>query len=119
MYSKKQLGDSGEKLACNYLEKNNYIILERNYHCRQGEIDIIAFDMNNKEIVFIEVKTRTNFNYGNPSESINNIKKMHIKKSVEYYLYKNKLFNEFVRIDAIEIVINKHYYKLNHLKSIM
>ena len=119
MYNKHQLGNSGEKLACEYLEKENYRILEKNFKCSQGEIDIIAYDINKKEIVFFEVKTRTNFNYGIPSESINKIKKMHIKRSIEYYLYKKGFVNAFVRVDAIEIVIHNGAYKLNHIKSIL
>jgi putative endonuclease len=119
MYNKKELGNIGEKLACQYLEKEKYKIIEKNFRCSQGEIDIIAYDINKKEIVFFEVKTRTNFNYGNPSEAINKIKKLHIKKSMEYYLYKKGLTNVFIRVDAIEIVMHNKDYKLNHIKGIL
>ena len=60
---RKELGNLGEKIALNYLQKENYRILERNFYCRQGEIDIIA--QKQKEIVFVEVKTRTNNSFGN------------------------------------------------------
>lgn len=119
MYRKKKIGQLGEDISCSYLEKSNYIILERNFYCRDGEVDIIAFDKNSSEIVFIEVKTRTNFKYGNPAESIDNIKEIHIKKCAEYYLYKKKLKNIFVRFDAIEVVLNKGQYKLNHIREIV
>ena len=56
MNAKQQLGKIGENLASEYLEKQGYLILERNFACRQGEIDIIAKD--EKEFVFVEVKTR-------------------------------------------------------------
>lgn len=117
MYKKQAIGKSGEELACKYLEKNDYNIIERNFSCLQGEIDIIAYDVKNKELVFFEVKTRTNFNYGFPSDSVNKQKQRHILKSVEYYLYSRKIDNTFVRIDVIEIVVNKGEYKLNHLKQ--
>ena len=68
MYIKKEIGEIGEKLATNYLIQNNYQIIKRNFTCRQGEIDIIAKDKIKKELTFIEVKTRTNFKYGLPSE---------------------------------------------------
>ena len=119
MYNKRILGKLGETLACNYLEKENYKIIEKNFSCSQGEIDIIAYDTTTNEIVFFEVKTRSNFNYGIPAESINNLKKMHIKHSIEYYLYKNNLLNKFIRVDAIEIAIHNKEYKLNHLKGIL
>lgn len=118
MYKKHQIGKFGEELACKYLKDNNYGIVERNFSCLQGEIDIIAYDIQNKELVFFEVKTRTNFNYGFPSDSVNKQKKRHILRSVEYYLYSRNMQNVFVRIDVIEIVVNKGKYKLNHLKQV-
>ena len=57
MYVNKETGKLGEDIAVHYLKQNGYVILDRNFECRQGEIDIIALDK--KEIVFIEVKTRT------------------------------------------------------------
>lgn len=110
-------GKLGEDLACQYLEKQGYKILERNFEARQGEIDIIALDKN--ELVFIEVKTRTNINYGKPAEAVNNNKQKHLIKTVEYYLYSRKLENEFVRIDVIEIYLYHHKYKVNHIKQII
>lgn len=121
MIEKKAIGKFGEDVACKYLIKNDYEIIDRNFSCRQGEIDIIAYDLKNKEIVFFEVKTRTSFNYGFPSEAVNNIKQKHILNSVKYYLYCKGLQDCFVRIDVIEIVIdtNRTRYKLNHLKGVI
>lgn len=119
MYKKMTIGKFGEGLACRYLENNNYNILDRNFSCMQGEIDIIAYDIQNKELVFLEVKTRTNFNYGIPSEAVNKLKQKHMLNSAKYYLYSRRLENYFVRIDVIEIVINKGKYKLNHLKGVL
>lgn len=119
MNIKQKIGKSGEDLACKFLENNNYKIIERNFSCSQGEIDIIAYDKKNKELVFFEVKTRRNFNYGFPSESVTKAKQKHIKKSIQYYLHLKKLENIFVRIDVIEIVCNKKCYKLNHLKKVL
>ena len=62
MLSKKEFGNIGEDISCKYLEQKGYKIIERNFTCRQGEIDIIAKD--GKELVFIEVKSRSNFFYG-------------------------------------------------------
>lgn len=118
MYKKQYIGKYGENFACDFLEKNGYKIIERNFSCSQGEIDIIAYDKKQNEIVFVEVKTRTNFNYGFPSESINKIKKKHMKKSVEYYIYKKNLYNYYLRFDVIEIVFQNQKYKLNHIKNV-
>lgn len=93
-----------------------YEIIEKNFNCRQGEIDIVAKDKN--EYVFIEVKTRSHFCYGKPREAVNSEKQNHIYRSTKYYLYKNRLDNVFVRFDVIEVYLVKNKYKLMHLKNV-
>lgn len=115
MYYKQKIGRNGEDIAVDYLIKKGYTILERNFNCWYGEIDIIALDK--KEVVFIEVKTRTNRNYGYAIEAVNNIKKKHLWKSVEYYVYSRNLENEFIRIDIVEVYIIKGKLKINHIKN--
>ena len=115
MYINKETGKLGEDIAVNYLKQNRYTILDRNFECRQGEIDIIALDK--KEIVFIEVKTRTSNKYGTPSEAVNKIKQKHMLQTIKYYLYIRNLSDEFIRIDVIEVYINNNVYKVNHIKQ--
>jgi putative endonuclease len=113
---KKEFGDIGEEISCKYLEKIGYKIVERNFNCRQGEIDIIAKDKN--EYVFIEVKTRSNLYYGRPREAVDGYKQKHIYKSTRYYLHIHKLDNAFVRFDVIEVYLVDNKYKLEHLKGV-
>lgn len=117
MYIRHEIGKLGEDLACKYLQNNGYQIVERNFEARQGEIDIVALDK--KEIVFIEVKTRTNIRYGKPVEAVDANKQKHFIKTVEYYLYSRNLENEFIRIDVIEIYLYKNKYRVNHIKQII
>lgn len=117
MSYKKQTGKIGEDLACNYLESKGYQIIERNFLCKQGEIDIIAQDKNEK--VFIEVKTRTNIRYGYPADAVTNIKQKHMVKATEYYLYKHFIKDEYIRLDIIEVYLYSDTYKINHIKQIM
>jgi len=118
MYVNQQLGQLGEDLASNYLLQNNYKIIERNFRCKQGEIDIIAKDNVKEELVFIEVKTRSNFNFGRPAQSVNNIKQKHIKDAAKYYVYKNSFKNMFIRFDIIEVFVKDYSFKINHIKQI-
>lgn len=118
MYFRQEIGKWGENLACQYLEKNNYKIIERNFLCRQGEIDIIAKDINKNELIFIEVKTRSNFKYGNPADAVNKEKQKHIVEAMKYYLYKNYINNIPIRIDVIEVCIVQKC-KINHIKQIL
>lgn len=117
MYFKQETGKIGEDLACRYLENLGYTINERNFMCRQGEIDIIAKYKDEK--VFIEVKTRKNRKYGDPIEAVTQTKQKHMKRAVEYYLYKNGIKNEYIRFDVIEVYLSKNSYKINHVKQIM
>lgn len=114
---KRELGNIGEQIAAQYLEKNRYQVLERNFYCRQGEIDIIAKD--GKEIVFIEVKTRSSNDFGRPSEAVNYIKKKHLYSCAKYFLYKTGLLEKFVRFDVIEVLIDKGRFNVNHIKQVM
>lgn len=115
MYIRHNLGKTGEEIAEIYLIKNGYKILEKNFSCRQGEIDIIAKDI--KEIVFVEVKTRTNKKYGEPIDSITYYKKKHLIKSIQFYLYLKKLDNAFIRIDIIEIYKKDDGFLIKHTKG--
>ncbi|WP_312353675.1 YraN family protein, partial [Aminipila sp.] len=72
------LGFQGEEVASNYLKNKGYQVLERNFRCKMGEIDIIACI--HKTLVFVEVKTRRNLKFGLPCEAITKNKKVHIKK---------------------------------------
>lgn len=112
----KNIGSLGEKIASEYLEKLNYKIIERNFACKQGEIDIIACDNVKKELVFIEVKTRTNYKYGKPIEAVDGKKQKHIYKCAEYYAYKNNINNVPIRFDVIEVNINEGKVNVSHIK---
>lgn len=110
----RKFGDAGEDLACRYLQKQGYEILERNKHySRFCEIDIIA--KYKRTIVFVEVKTRKTDAFGTPSEAITKTKYENIKKGVQFYLSENKVKD--YRIDAICITI-KPEIKIEHLKNI-
>ncbi len=119
MYFRKEIGRWGENLACKYLEQNEYQIRERNFLCQQGEIDIIAKDMIKKELVFIEVKTRSNFKYGNPIDGVNRAKQKHMLQAIQYYIYQRQISNKAIRVDVVEVYIQKQNCKINHIKQVL
>lgn len=98
----KQLGAFGEAMACSYLENKGYKIIERNFSCRAGEIDIIGIDGNT--IAFIEVKSRTGISYGNPSEAVSHAKQGKIVKTALFFMSKHSLFDYMCRFDVIEVL---------------
>lgn len=110
----KKIGNAGEDLACRYLEKQGYKILERNKHySRFCEIDIIA--QYKSTTIFVEVKTRKTDAFGTPQDAITKTKYENIKKGVQFYLSENKV-KDF-RIDAICITL-KPEIKIEHMKNI-
>lgn len=117
MYLRHEIGKIGEELATNYLKNIGYTIIERNFVATQGEIDIVARDK--KDLVFIEVKTRTNKQFGKPIDAVNRIKQKHLINTAKYYLYSKHLENEFVRIDVIEVYLKEKTYMINHIKQIV
>lgn len=102
----KKLGVHGEDFASQIVYDRGYEIVTRNYRCKSGEIDIIAKQGNCYH--FIEVKTRSNFDYGNPSEAVTQEKQRRIKRAAEYYMmshgYKNR--DCMIQFDVIEVSIN-------------
>lgn len=115
MYISHELGNLGEDIIANYIIKKGYIILDRNFECNKGEIDIIAKDK--EEIVFIEVKTRTDMLFGEAREAITKHKKKHLLNSIKYYLYKRNLEDEYVRIDVAEVYVKGENIKINYIKK--
>lgn len=111
----KDIGFLGENIAETYLKQTGYTILERNFRCKLGEIDIIG--KNDNYICFIEVKTRCNSLYGSPGEAINYTKRIKIYNTAKMYIYKEKLFKLNFRFDVIEILLNTHN-KISSIKLI-
>ena len=105
MEDKKLLGALGEEMAASILYSQGLDILERNYRCRIGEIDIIA--RNEEEIVFVEVKTRMEPTVTEPAQSVGAEKQRTIRKTVEYYMLTKNLRDLWISFQVIEIMINQ------------
>jgi putative endonuclease len=100
----KELGKIGEDLAAELLTKAGYKILERNYTFGKGEIDIIAIDPDTDYTAFIEVKTRSNLEYGDPVLGITKNKMSQIRKMTEAYLYSKNITEISCRFDVITVL---------------
>ena len=110
------LGDRGEDLAEKYLKKKGYIVVERNFRCRLGEIDIVALD--GRYLVFVEVKTRRSQSYGLPCEAVNRPKIRHLVRMAAYYTTVNSVEQRDIRIDVIEILVKEKAIYLRHIENI-
>lgn len=111
------LGKESEKIACEYLRKNKFKILNQNWRSgRFGEIDLIVEDINTKEIVFVEVKSRKS-SISDAKELVTQEKQNKLYKLAKSYLYLSKKHNVPCRFDVIAIKINNKEIELEHIKS--
>jgi putative endonuclease len=104
--AKQKLGIKGEILAAHFLVSKGYQILDQHFCLQGGEIDLVAKDLKNDEIVFVEVKTRTNNNFGYALDSVSEYKLNKIIYSADKYLKEKNLENANYRIDIIGIDYN-------------
>ncbi len=113
------IGKWGEQAASEYLEKNGYSILFRNWHCEYGELDIIGIKKDS--LVFFEVKTRTGSQYGWPEEAITPVKQEHLMNCAEMFLDGFPEFSDFQwQIDVIAIVVDpkdERNFKITHYEN--
>lgn len=96
------IGAKGEDIAAEYLQRNGYKILARNFNCSYGEIDIIA--LHNGFYVFVEVKSRNSLAFGMPREAVIPYKQQRIISCARYWLFKKHKTGVPVRFDVVEVV---------------
>jgi putative endonuclease len=114
----KGIGELGEEIAANFMIARGYRILERNYRCKGGEVDIIARDPGDKSLVFIEVKTRRGLTYGVPQLAVTPFKQRQISKAALTWLGKNKLHDSNARFDVIAILLHSDgNHAIEHIKN--
>jgi putative endonuclease len=98
---RQSIGAWGESIALQHIMDQGYTLRARNWHTREGEIDIIAAD--GDTIVFIEVKTRTSREFGSPEDSLTASKRRKLRRTALEYLLEKQLLDSLWRIDVIAI----------------
>lgn len=113
----RQLGAEGEKLAAKFLKRRGYKIVQRNYRCKLGEIDIIA--SRKGILIFVEVKTRTTEEFGQPQHAITPAKKNQISKAALSYIRENNLARQSCQFDVIAIMFSSgsRKPKIQHIEN--
>jgi len=114
MDERKLFGDKGEKLACEYLEKKGYKILETNWYHNKKEIDIIC--LKNNELVIVEVKTRKTDFFGKPEDAVTMKKQNFLIEAAQNYIEQNNI-NLDTRFDVISIILNAKQKSIKHIKG--
>jgi putative endonuclease len=97
-------GQRGEQIAVAYLQERGYRIQQRNYRCRRGEIDIIAWD--GSTLVFVEVKTKGQTAFGAPQAMVDARKQKTITRVAMTYVQQHQLYNTALRFDVVAITLS-------------
>lgn len=110
----KEFGATGEQMAARYLVDKGYVIIEHNHHNRHKEVDIIALDQG--ELVFVEVKTRSSDYFMQPEEAVNHQKRQNLIRVANQYIRYHKR-SEPARFDIVAIVKNDKETRIKHIKN--
>jgi putative endonuclease len=117
MRAKDVLGKAGEQAAVEYLESAGFRILDRNWRCAEGEIDIVAVDRH--VFVVCEVKTRRGTRYGTPLEAVGRTKLRRLRKLAVLWLNAHGIRYELVRVDIVGLVYEgTGGYTIEHLRAV-
>ena len=113
MTYKQEIGDIGENAAAEYLKEKGYTVIQRNFRCKTGEIDIIC--LKDGCTVFVEVKTRKSAAYGSAAEFVNYQKQLKIKRAAMYFI---KNADADMRFDVVEVYhTNGNIREINHIQD--
>jgi putative endonuclease len=113
----RSVGEYGEQLACTRLEQQGWVVVDRNWRCDQGELDIVALD--GDCLVFCEVKTRRSRRFGSPVEAVVPAKAARLRRLVVRWLREHDLHARELRIDVIGVTVRRSgAAEVEHLRGV-
>ncbi|NLY89355.1 MAG: YraN family protein [Firmicutes bacterium] len=101
----KEIGNYGESLAGKILEQKGYVILDRNFRTRYGEVDLVAKE--GEVLVFVEVKARRSMNYGSGAEAVTRVKQQRLIRTALHYMFRRGWQNRPCRFDLLELNLDQ------------
>ena len=108
-------GNKGEQLAKEFLENSGYEILDENWNFGKSELDIIAYK--DRQIIFVEVKSRHGKTFGEPEDFVDNAKQYHMERAAEEYIHLMEHQGE-IRFDIISVLFSdENKYSINHIED--
>jgi putative endonuclease len=117
MHPKDALGRQGEQLAAEYLKKAGFRILDRNYRCADGEIDIVAADR--RDLVACEVKTRSGVRFGTPVEAVTSRKLRRLRRLAAVWASSHGWFFDQLRVDIVGVLRSPTgEFTIEHLRGV-
>ena len=114
-FARLSLGKDGERIAEDFLKRHGCKVVERNYRCPAGELDLIVIDRS--VIVFVEVKTRSGMGFGNPLEAVAYRKQRKMIQAAQYFLSQKKISQRDLRFDVVGITWVNNQPEVQHVKN--
>lgn len=115
MDQRKQTGRRGEDIAALFLTGKGYRIIERNWRCPVGELDLIAQDQDT--LVFVEVRSRSGARFGLAEESITPAKQARLVELAQTYVQEKALAAQRLRIDVVAVQLGRGLPQINHIEN--
>lgn len=116
MTARQTLGSYGESLAADYLRRCEMIVVERNWRCPRGEIDLVAFD--GEFVTAVEVKTRRSLRYGHPFEAITDAKMSRLHTLAVLWARHHGYLASPIRVDAVAVLLDRDQPRIEHLRGL-
>lgn len=114
-----ELGALGEQLAADHLRESGLVVLERNWRCRYGELDVVAADISSRTVVFVEVKTRTSERFGGLAQAVTAEKVRRLRRLAGLWLARQDDGWAAIRIDVIGVRIGRRRTpEITHLEAV-
>ncbi|VEG43171.1 TIGR00252 family protein [Mycolicibacterium flavescens] len=118
-WTRAEIGALGEQLAVDHLRSSGLRVLERNWRCRYGELDVIAVDDSVRTAVFVEVKTRTSDRFGGVEEAVTPQKVRRLRRLAGLWLAAQETGWPQVRIDVVRVRLGRSRTpEITHLKGV-
>ncbi len=117
--AQRTLGDQGEQVAVDYLHSLGWRVLDRNWRCPAGELDVVGYDPGAEQVVFVEVKTRATSYFGRPVEAVTPAKLRRMHRLGLAWASEHHTRLESIRVDLVGVVIAEgHVVDLEHLQEV-
>lgn len=117
---RRDLGRYGEEEAARYLQLQGLIVIERNWRCRDGEIDIVALDDTGDCLIIVEVKTRSSERFGRPVEAVTPVKARRLRVLAARWLADHPIATPHVRVDVIGVLCRPGaLVEIEHIKGVL
>jgi putative endonuclease len=108
-----QLGRKGEQLAADHYRALGFRVIDRNYRCREGELDLVLGRPG--IVVFCEVKTRRSTRFGEPSEAVGFVKQRRLRRLAAHWLRERRPGSVQVRFDVVSVIVRGDRSELTHV----